>query len=532
MSEFRFSPRPNRAAEIAWMPWGADAFARATREDKPILGTDGGWRPFFSPDGQWLAYFTGNVGALKKVPVTGGTSIALCEGATYGGGSWDGDRIVFSGSSGLMGVSASGGACETLTSADRQKGEAHRWPQILPGGKSVLFTISVQGEYDSARIAVLDLKRREYKVVANGGSAPRYVPSGHLVYVRGGAMFAVPFDLKRLAVTGPETPVIEGVFYNITGGFADYTFSDFGLLMYVAELRPTNSSTLEWRDRKGAAQSYSAAPQDYREVHMSPDGQRAAVTVGQIGGNTEIWIIELARGTSSRLTSEAQSNSSAWTPDGRLAYRSSRNQGIVWAAADGSGKPKLLLATGALALPTSWTPDGKTLLYTEGLPAHIWTLPVLGSGSNTKPQPLFEATRFNERAARISPDGRWVAYVSDESGKNQVYVRPFPGPGSRVSISIDGGQQPKWSGQGRELIYWDPGKKQLMAVDIQTSPMLRAGRPEVLFKLDNVPWDVTPDGKRFLVVKELKSTANEARSQEAVVNWFEELQQKAPAKKK
>lgn len=503
-------------------------------EAKPIPGTEGGWRPFFSPDGKSLAYFTGNVGSLKEVPITGGTSITLCEGAIYGGGSWGEDgRIIFSGSKGLMRVSASGGACETLTAADGQKGETHRWPQILPGGQSVLFSISAQGDYDRARIAILDLQSREYKVVANGGSAPHYVPSGHLVYVRSGAMLAVPFDLKRLAVTGPETPMIAGVYYNIGGGFTDYTFSDLGLLMYMAETRAAILRKLEWWDRRGTAQSTSAAPQDYEGVDLSPDGQRAAVTVGRGGGPRDVWIIELARGTLSRLTSEAVNRSPVWTPDGgRVAFYSSIYQGIVWAPADGGGKPELLLATsGPVTSPASWTTDGNKLLFTQGSPAHIWTVQVPGSSAHAKPQPLFENTAFNEFGPRLSPDGKWVAYVSDESGKNQVYARSFPGPGGKVSISIDEGQQPKWSRDGRELVYWKPGKKQLMAVDIQTTPFFRVGRPQALFDLGAVPWDVTPDGKRFLVAKEAESTTSEERM-EGVVNWFEELRQKVPTGRK
>ena len=200
-------------------------------EAKPIRGTEGGVRPFFSADGQWIGYFMGANGSLRKVPVTAGAPITLCDG-WYFGGSWgDDDRIVFSTDTSLARVSASGGACESLTKADPQKGEHHRWPQILPGGQSVLFNIGVEGSFDKAQIAVLDVKSREYRVVASGGARPRYVSSGHIVYVRAGAMFAVPFDLKRLTVTGGEVPVAENVYYNSAGGYADYAVSDFGLLV-------------------------------------------------------------------------------------------------------------------------------------------------------------------------------------------------------------------------------------------------------------------------------------------------------------
>jgi Tol biopolymer transport system component len=503
-------------------------------EGKPIPGAEGGYRPLFSPDGQWLAYFTGPGGALKKVPVTGGIPITLCEEVSFFGSSWgEDDRIIFSGSSGgLMRVSASGGACEILTTADRQKGEVHTSPQVLPGGQSILFTIAALGSFNTGRIAVLDLKSSRIRALANGGMRGRYVPSGHLVYVRGGTMFAVPFDLKRLAVTGPETPVIEGVFYNTGGGFADYAFSDSGLLVYMAEKQET-LRTLEWLDRKGTSQASPAPRRDYRRVRLSPDGQSAALAVGRGGVASDVWILELARGGLTRLTAEGVYFNPVWTPDRRhvvFGYGPNGERGLHWAPADGSSKPEPLLA-GQGGLPGSWTPDGKTLLYESTGPAHIWTLQPAGSGGDGKPRLLFEATSFNEADAQVSPDGRWISYTSDESGKNRVYARPFPGPGGKTLIAIEGGEDPRWSRDGRELFYRDPEKNQLMAVDIQTSPAFRTGQPHELFALGNVPWDVAPDGKRFLVVKEPEITAGEAKLQ-AVVNWFEELRHKAPAGKK
>jgi Tol biopolymer transport system component len=505
-------------------------------EGRAVPGAEGGHRPFFSPDGQWLAYFTGPLRALtlKKVPVTGGTPIALCEGARFEGGSWGEDnRIIFSGGSsrGLMQVSASGGTCESLTSGDLQKREIHVWPQILPGGRSVLFTIGTPGSFDSARVAVLDLRTRQYRVVVSGGSSARYVPSGHLVYARGGAIFAVPFDLKRLAVTGSETPVVEGVYYNAGGGFADYAFSDSGLLVYMTEPPATNLKTLEWLDRKGTSKVSPAPPADYQSVRLSPDEQRAAVELRGVGRTFDIWILELARGGLTRLTTEGSYFDPLWTRDSThvvFGFGPPGRRGFHWAPTDGSGKPEMLLERQE-GVADSWTPEGKTLLYHSVGPAHIWKSQPAVSGGDGKPRLLFEETSFNERDAQVSPDGRWLAYTSDESGKNRVYVRPFPGPGGKTPISIESGQEPRWSRGGPELFYRDPDKNQLMAVDIQTSPAFRAGQPHALFALGNVPWDVAPNGKRFLVVKEPASSAREAKMQ-AVVNWFEELRQKAPKK--
>jgi serine/threonine-protein kinase len=497
-------------------------------EAKPVAGTELGVRPFFSPDGQWLAYFAGNgtYEPLRKVPVTGGTPVTLCDKAGFFGGSWgEDDWIVFSSGEDLMRVSASGGACEGLTKGDPQKNEHHRWPQILPGGQAVLFTIGREGSFDSARTAVLDLKSRKYRVVANGGSRARYVSSGHIVYVRGGTLFAAPFDLKRLTVTGGEVPVIGGVFYNYSGGFADYAFSDSGLLLYMSGTRGAALSSLEWRDRKGNAQPLSPTKQAYNSVSLSPDGQRAALGIGRIGENTDVWILDLMRSTMVRLTSEAANRSPQWTPDGqRVTFRSTGNDAINWTSADGTGKPETLVP--GYGIPGSWTPDGKTFLYTSGSPSRIWALPVPGG----KPRPLFETTAANLSEARVSPDGRWVAYTSDETGESQVYVRALPGPGGKTPISIGGGQEARWSRDGRELFYRDPGKNQLVAVEVQTSPALRAGQPKALFELSTSAWDVAPDGQRFLVVKPQEAEAETPQLQ-VVVNFFDELRRKVPAGK-
>jgi Tol biopolymer transport system component/predicted Ser/Thr protein kinase len=502
-------------------------------EGKPIPGTEGGSDSFFSPDGQWLAFFTGgDRGKLMKVPVTGGIPITLCDDGRFGGSWGEDDRIIFSRyNEGLMRVSASGGACENLTTPD-QPGTQHSWPQILPGGQSILFTIGTEGSFDRARIAVLDLKTRRSRVVVNGGSSARYVPSGHLVYVRGGTMFAVPFDLKRLAVTGSEVPVIDGVVFAYRGGYADYAFSDSGLLVYTEDAQASN--TLEWLDRQGKSQAFLAPPQDYQDVRLSPDGQRAALMVGRSGVSGDIWILELVRGALTRLTSEGIYSTPIWTPDGRRVVFDSLLGGkrrLYWAPADGSSKPEPLLDAGVRG-PNSWTPDGKTLLYESSsseFPGnlHIWTLQPPASGGDGKPKLLFEASPFDEGQAVVSRDGRWVAYTSSESGKYRVYVRPFPGPGGKTPISIEGGMYPRWSGDGRELFYRDPEKKQLMAVNVQTTPAFRAGLPHALFALGDVGWDVAPDGKRFLVVKEPQSSVSEAKLQ-VVMNWFEELRQKAP----
>jgi Tol biopolymer transport system component len=349
-------------------------------------------------------------------------------------------------------------------------------------------------------------------------------------------MFAVPFDIKRLAITGRETPVIEGIFYNTSGGFADYAFSNSGLLLYMAETRPTNLSTLDWLDHNGTSQTVSAPPQIYGNIRLSPNGQRADVNItAGAGAARDIWIIDLMRGTLNRLTSEGINDNPIWTMDGRrVAFYSTQGSfqptGIYWAAADASSKPELLLATNIVSFPDSWTPDGRTLLYHSTGPAHIWVVQPTGNGGDGNPRLLFERSAFNETQAQVSPDGRWVAYVSDESGKSQIYVRAFPGPGGKLTIAVEGGKNPRWSRGGRERFYLNPAKSQVMAVEIQAGPMFRVGQPHALFEQRNPDWDVAPDGQHFLVRKQPQTVQNEAKLQ-VVVNWFDELRRRVPVGK-
>jgi len=513
--------------QLAYMS-GGQIWVRALDqlEGKPVPGAEGR-RPIFSPDGQWLAYLPSSAGAIKKIPVNGGSPTVLCQDATYFGASWGADgTIVFTGSKGLMRVAASGGKCEPVTMADSQK-EIHRWPQILPGGQAVAFAISTPGDPGNAHLAVVELKSGKIQVFENTGTSVRYATSGHLLYVRGGTLFAVPFDIKRLAMAGPEAPVADGVHYNFTGGYADYTLSDSGLLVYSGEVRTKSPSTLAWMDRKGNPQPLAAPSRAYSQIHISPDGKRAVVTVDSgAPGYGDLWIYDLEQGSLSRFTSGDSNSAPVWMPDGqRIAFFSYLGKrGIFWVAADATGTPAQLLASAnQIVIPTSWTPDGKTLFYQAGAPARIWAV-TLGK----EPLPISQSS-FNERDAAVSPDGHWMAYDSDESGKSQVYAKPLPGPGAKVAISIEGGQTPLWSRDGRELFYRDPVKGQLMVAEVQPGPALKVGQPKALFALGDVPWDVAPDGRRFLVVQR-QGGAPTAKLQ-VVMNWFEELRRKAPTDK-
>jgi eukaryotic-like serine/threonine-protein kinase len=499
-------------------------------EERPIPGTEGGVRPFFSPDGQWLAYFAGPIGPVRKVSVTAGSPVTLCEGAHYTGADWGEDNhIVFATNAGLVRVPAAGGPCEKLISASQ--GELPAWPQLLPGGRSVLFTMGAMGQFDHARIAVFDLQSRQSKVLLSAGTKARYVPSGHLVYARGGALFAVPFDVNQLAVTGPETAVIDGVFYAGGGGFADYAVSATGLLVY-ADPKKQETRTLEWVDRTGKPQPISVPPDTYRTLRLSPNGQLAAVAVSNRSRKNPILVVDLARGTVNPLIAfpEWESSGPLWSPDGaRIAFYAmggATPRGIYSLPADGSGKPERLKTLSDMVTLTSWTPDGGMLLFEATSPARMWSLALPERGTEPKPHRLLEESGFSDRQGQVSPDGRWLAWSSDESGVNQVYARSLYDTGGKTRISIESGQEPRWSHNGRELFYRDSTNNQLMVVDVQTSPALRVGRPKALFALTSQYWDVMPDGKRFIVVKP-SATSPEPAKMQVVVNWFEELKQKA-----
>jgi len=505
-------------------------------EARSIPGAEGGTISAFSPDEQWIAYLEGlNDQKLRKIPVTGGSSITLADGVSHFGMSWgDDDTIVFSGPKGLMRVPASGGTPETITTLDAKKGETgHRWPYFLPGARALLFTIASEA---SSQIAVLDLTTRTYHVLATNGSDASYVPTGHVVYVRGGTLFAVPFDARQLAVTGSEAPVIDGVSSLGSPDIGDYTFSASGLLVYLAG-QQSGKTLLEWADRKGVVQPASE-PQAWGTGRLSPDGRRVANEIlSNERGAGDIWIYELERKTLTRLTFEGSNEFPIWTPDGRrVTFGStlSGKHGISWVPADGSGRAELLLATDTAAIPDSWTPDGKFLVYSQPGPnknSQLWVLPAPGTDGAGKPHLLHDAP-FSETSAQISPDGRWVAYVSSESGGSEVYLQPFPAPGGKIRISTQGGRAPRWSRNGRELFYWAGlGAAELVSVEIQTAPTFRAGLPQSLFKLAaGTTWDVAPDAQRFLV-EQIPGIADGGRRLEAVVNWFDELRLRAPAKR-
>jgi eukaryotic-like serine/threonine-protein kinase len=504
-------------------------------EAKPMPGTEGAVAPFFSPDGQWIGFFAES--KLKKISINGGAPVSVCA-APLGIGasaSWGTDgTIVFQylTSGALWQVSAAGGTPKRLNTLD--KGElSSRWPEFLPGAKALLFAANTVIGWSTPQLALYRLDTGERRTLISGGTRPYYAPTGHLLYVQGATLMAAPFDLQRMAVTGAPLPVVEGVMQSVTNGVAQYSVSENGSLAYVPGSILGGQNTLVWVDRRGAEQPLPAPPHGYRYPRLSPDGKRIAIALDELGG--QVWVYDLARETLTRLTFEAGgTNSLAWTRDGkRLAFNSGAPPNLFWQAADGSGKAERLTTSENQQNPSSWSPDGQALGYMELDPATSWDIWVLRL-SDRKAQPFLRTASY-ETVPQFSPDGRWLAYVSDESGRFEIYVQPYPGPGGKWQISTDGGTEPVWNPNGRELFYRNGPK--MMAVDITTQPSFSAGKSRMLFEgpylslTATIPsYDAAPDGQRFLMLKasEQEQSSNQIN---VVQNWFEELKRRVPAGK-
>jgi serine/threonine-protein kinase len=506
-------------------------------EATPMRGTEDTARePFFSPDGQWVGFYSR--GQLKKVSINGGAPVTLCDALNPWGASWgEDDTIVFGqGGQGIFKVPATGGTAEVLVNADSQKGELYHGPQVLPGGKAVLFTYRTIGSnWDDAQIVVQSLETGERQTLIEGGTDARYLPTGHLVYAQVGTVMAVPFDLTRLEVTGGPVPVVEGVAQaTVTTGAAHFSVSSLGSLVYVPDVLLTSGNTLVWVDRNGREQPFTEIQGAFEGPRLSPDGNRLAITI-RGGGNIDVWIYELVRGTLTRFTFDAgEDETPIWTPDGqRVAFTASRGgeRKILWRPADGSAPEELLQDTLYHSHISSWSPDGKVLAFEEQSPEtgyDIWTLSVEGERQPVR----FLNTSFEEHWPRFSPDGQWIAYMSDESGRIEIYVQPYPGPGGKWQISSEGGTEPVWSPKGDELFYRNGNK--LMVVNIESQPTFNAGTPHLLFEKQyekgvaglRPNFDVAPDGERFVMVKASEQAAQIYLT--VVLNWFEELKRLVP----
>ena len=497
--------------------------------------TIGPYQPFFSPDGQWAGFVTRT--EMKKVPIRGGTPITLCAVDRSRGASWgeDGYIVLARGpGSPLFRIPATGGEPEPLTTLDEKTSEAtHRWPQVLPGGKAVLFTSQTgESNFDGATIEVLDLTTRQRKVVLKGGAYARYVPTGHIVYYNQNTLFALPFDLATMEPSGSVTPLVEGVAGARSEGGAQFSVADAGTLIYATG-QADISTTLVWADRKGVSTPLWDVAQDYGDVAVSPDGSRL-VTVVDVEGNSDLWVRDLARDVPTRLTfGEGADESPVWSPDGQFIYFSSLRAdkvGIYRKAADGSGDEELIVSKGSPISPLSISPDGKTMLFMEliGGQGDVWIHPLDGGDA----RPFANGPKFEYDAA-FSPDGRWIVYGSNEAGGPfEVFVRPASGDRGKWQISSGGGVYARWTRDGRSIIFRTLDGA-VVSVAVETDGgAFRAGRIETLFNgpfvltFDgNDRYDNTPDPDRFVMVMRRDETRETHEHIQIVLGWLDELKE-------
>ena len=559
------SPDGSQLAFVARPHGGGAARLYVRRLDQltaaPLSGTENAVGPFFSPDGQWLGFFAG--GKLKKIAVTGGAPVALADSPSARSGSWAEDgTIVFtptSGNIGLWRVPAVGGTAERLTTP--APGEyTHRWPQVLPGGQAVLYTVSTGvGNYTTAWLAMQPLPAGTPHIVQRGGSYGRYLPSGlgspkraereggHLTWVHDGTLFAAPFDLATLAVTGPAVPVVPGVVSSINSGNAQVEVSHTGTLVYLPGGENAEPAPLNWLARDGKTTPLGAAA-NWSGVQIAPDGRRLAFALSDAAANVDVWTYDAGRDALTRLTSDPGSDRHpVWTPDGqRLVYSASRSgtaQNLYWQRADGSGEATRLTTSPNVQLPGSWHPSGRVLAFEENRPqtgTDLMILPVEGDeASGWKPgtPTVFLNGRFTEQQPRFSPDGRWLAYESNESGGAEIYVRPFPGPGGKWPISTGGGTTAVWSRARRELLYLAPDGRIMLVPYTAAGDAFQAEKPRVWSEtpvqhrpLTGASFDLHPDGERVAMAPVTAATAGPTHVT-LLFNFFDELRRIAPVKK-
>jgi len=542
------SPDGTHLAYVARQGITQEIYLRAmdSLEARPIPGTEGAISPFYSQDGQWIGFFAGS--RLKKVSINGGAAMGLCDAPDSTGASWGSQGIIAfrrARVGALQQVSDSGGTPQPLTRME--KGDnGHSWPEFLPGSKALLFAASpTTANWTSAQVAVYSFATGERQNIQGlVGTVPRYAPSGHLIYVQAGVLMAVAFDSQRLQATGTAVPVVDGIMESPTMGDAQYSLSSNGTLAYVPGSVQGGKSRLVWVSRNGTEQVLAAPVRAYLNPRLSPDGRRVAVSTSEQESQT--WLYDLARGTLTRFTFEGDSNQyPVWTPDGkRIVYRSNKEGplNLFWRLADGSGGLERISISDVTQTANSISPDGKVMASVETTPTtglDIWVLPVGApstsseqAGQVRKARPFLQ-TQFNEGAPQFSPDGRWLAYVSDESGTREIYVKAYPGPGGKWQISTNGGNEPVWNRNGCELFFRSGDK--MMAVEINTQAGFTAGEPRILFEkpYERTPitfpnYDVSPDGQRFLMLKSVEQEQAGPTQINVVLNWTEELKRLVP----
>ncbi len=499
-----------------------------------IPWTEGAMAPFFSPDGEWIGYFA--QGSLKRVRVAGGLAETLCSGpfSERGlGGNWSKDGSIFfeekrglfrfQEKKSLLGLGDSERVCESLVTPDAN-GRAPGWPDVLPGGRGLLFSAYGGYDFNSAPIAALRLKERKWEAAGQEGTNPHYVAGGYVVYAQGASLMAAKFSLSRLKVTGPAVTMVDGVLTDDWEGKARFAIADDGTLAYIANRGGGAGRKVVLIDDFGRVKDLTASDDVFLDPAMSPDGQRIALR-GE-GAQQGLWIYEVGPGTRSRLTSGNEVDP-CWTPDGkRLIYSAYRNgeYGLYLRPADWSEPEEELVSGPDVLLATSVAPDGKEVAYFErsgeiGGGSRIMILPLGGGGPRA-----FVSGSGHAEMPKFSPDGKSLAWESDESGQMEIYVERYPGPGEKRRVSNGGGRTPVWSRDGRELFYRNGDK--VMAVPMETASASVAGAARVVseggYGMAFHDYDVMRGGKRFLAVQDA-AQAQGARQIRVVFNWVEEM---------
>ncbi len=542
------SPDGTRLAYLAGNP--QSLFIRRLDQPKAteVPGSRGAVAPFFSPDGQWLGFYAR--GRLNKISVEGGSAVPLTDSSfSAHGASWgeDGGIVLLLGlGKGLGRIPATGGAPTPLT--DLANGEVvHAYPNVLPGGKAVLFVpIASPSNPDTVTIDVVTIADHRRKTLVRGGTSPHYLSSGHLLYTNRSTLFAIPFDAEKLETHGAPVRIADDVAFYLAGNGTHFDVSRDGTLIYRKSGTDAAAGpmTVQWVDAAGKRELLLAKPAAYSAPHLSPDGKRLAVTIADESGRS-IWIYDQARDSMARLTSTGFNDAPQWTPDGRYIVFLSVGNGILWTRSDGAGQPQPLLPSKSALIPWSFTPDGKRLAYFENR-GQIWTLPVEEKDGQLKAgQPeQFLQSQFSDQLPAFSPDGHWLAYQSNESGRPEVYVRPFPPPasgqGGKWQISNSGGGMPSWSPNGRDLLYVNRVADQMMAVTYTVrGDVFQPEKPRVWIAklgnaiLGNTSMSLSPDGKRVALLTPVDTPETPKPEHEIVFlqNFSDELRRRVPVDK-
>ncbi|MEW6060658.1 MAG: protein kinase [Bacteroidota bacterium] len=514
---------------------GNKFYLRKMNSMEPTLipGIENCSTPFFSPDDQWIGFFRNN--KLEKISLSGGTPVTLADAPDNRGGTWSKNgSIVFSPSAvtGLFMISQNGGNPQKLTEVDSSKQErTHRWPSVLPDGKHVLFTIGVLSSpdyYENASIGIVDIETGERKKIIEGASTAKYISSGHILFSRSGVLYIVPFDVDHLEVTGQPVPVIQGVYSATTTGITNYAVSENGTLVYLPGSIEGESRKIVKIDMQGNTAVLDSSSHPYLEPSLSPDNKRIAIVIRE-GENYDIWIFDIARNTLSKLTFGGINRTPHWSPDGTMiVYMKKKNNNlnaIFSKPSDGSGDETQIFEGEGRFYVNCWTPDGKYLIVDNLTKESQSDLLVIPMSGDEKPWKYLDSKK-DEYQSSLSPNGKWIAYLSDEAGPYQIYVRSFPKKEGKWQIAMDVAEEARWSPDGKLLYY--RRNSQLMVVPVSTTSTFSAGVPKVL--IDNFPsvnidsgitYDITSDGKYFITTAPIQELSLSKIF--VILHWTDEL---------